>query len=61
MIGILAFGRGFTSKFVSTRHTKRSILAAMSMFLAGIHNDLECLGCLVVRDGWAKGRELTSF
>lgn len=29
MIGILAFGRGFTSKFVSTRHTQCSRLAAM--------------------------------
>jgi hypothetical protein len=41
MIGILAFGRGFTSKFVSTRHTQCSRLAAMSMSLVTFRNELE--------------------
>jgi hypothetical protein len=44
MIGILAFGSGFTSKFVSTRHTECSRLADMSnmsMSFAGFHNELE--------------------
>lgn len=57
MIGILAFGRGFTSKFVSTRHTKRSILAAMSMFLAGFRNELEMfwMSCRAVWNGQKDG------